>query len=80
MSAGTLPLAAFRTCSLAAIKRIPEDFAGALGAIEKPYTINGMKNALDYISSIVAGDEDVTPPVSLVLAEDWEAILVRRNR
>ncbi|NLR97228.1 response regulator [Rhizobium sp. P38BS-XIX] len=62
------------------IKRIPEDFAGALGAIEKPYTINGMKNALDYISAVVAGDEDVTPPVSLVLAADWEAISMRRHR
>ena len=38
------------------IKKIPEDFAGALGAIEKPYTVNSMKNALAYISAIVAGD------------------------
>jgi two-component SAPR family response regulator len=28
------------------IKRIPEDFTGALGAIEKPYTMNGLQNAL----------------------------------
>ncbi|AYD05208.1 response regulator [Neorhizobium sp. NCHU2750] len=52
------------------IKKIPADFAGALGAIEKPYTMNGMKNALTYISSIVAGDESAEPPASLVLADD----------
>lgn len=52
------------------IKRIPDGFAGAIGAIEKPYTMNGMKNALTYISSIVSGDESAEPPASLVLAED----------
>ena len=52
------------------IKRIPDDFAGALGAIEKPYTMNGMKNALVYVSAVVAGDETVQPPASLILAED----------
>jgi len=50
------------------IKKIPEDFAGAVGAIEKPYTMNGMKNALAYVSAIVAGDDPGLPPVSLVLA------------
>lgn len=52
------------------IKKIPGDFAGALGAIEKPYTMNGMKNALTYISAIVSGDDSLEPPASLVLAED----------
>ena len=55
------------------IKKIPEGFAGALGAIEKPYTMNGMKNALTYISAIVGGDESGAPPASLVLAEDANA-------
>jgi len=55
------------------IKKIPEGFAGALGAIEKPYTMNGMKNALTYISAIVEGDESGSPPASLVLAEDANA-------
>ena len=27
------------------LKRIPEDFAGAIGAIEKPSTVNGIQNA-----------------------------------
>lgn len=48
------------------IKKIPDDFAGALGAIEKPYTLNGMKNALAYISATVAGEGNVAPPASLL--------------
>jgi two-component SAPR family response regulator len=52
------------------IKRIPEDYLGAMGAIEKPYTMNGMKNALAYISAVVSGDHSADPPASLVLAED----------
>jgi hypothetical protein len=55
------------------IKRIPPDFAGALGAIEKPYTMNGMKNALVYVSAIIQGDDSGAPPASLVLAEDANA-------
>jgi len=61
------------------IKRIPDDFAGALGAIEKPYTVNGMKNALAYISAVVEGDFDVEPPASLVLAEDVGSVSLRRH-
>jgi DNA-binding LytR/AlgR family response regulator len=61
------------------IKRIPEDFAGALGAIEKPYTMNGMKNALQFISAILAGDHNVEPPASLVLAEDVQPQAFRRH-
>lgn len=52
------------------IKKLPRDFAGALGAIEKPYTMNGMANALAYIDAVLRGEEGCLPPVSLVLAED----------
>ncbi|MBY3037270.1 response regulator [Rhizobium laguerreae] len=52
------------------IKRLPPDFAGALGAIEKPYTMNGMKNALNHISAIVSENEGPEIPASLVLAND----------
>ena len=48
------------------LKRIPDDFAGAIGATEKPYTINGLQNALSYVAAIVSGENDVTPPPSLV--------------
>ncbi|MBC2775066.1 response regulator [Rhizobium sp. AQ_MP] len=50
------------------IKRIPEDFVGAIGAIEKPYTMNGLQNALAYITRKVAGGETGTPPSGLILA------------
>lgn len=30
-------------------KRIPEDYAGALGVISKPYTERGVHQALDYV-------------------------------
>ncbi|MGE7368376.1 response regulator [Neorhizobium sp. NPDC001467] len=52
------------------IKKLPNGFAGALGAIEKPYTMNGMANALAYIDAVVRGEEGRLPPASLVLAED----------
>jgi len=50
------------------IKKIPEDFAGAIGAIEKPYTVDGMRNALEYLSAVIAGDKNIAPPASLMLA------------
>ncbi len=49
------------------IKRIPDDFAGALGAIEKPYTVNGLQNALDYlVASIEGGASKAVPPNLIV--------------
>ncbi len=30
-------------------KRIPENFAGAVGVISKPYTVNGLESALRYL-------------------------------
>lgn len=50
------------------IKRIPQDFVGAIGAIEKPYTMNGLQNALSYISETVAGGDSVAPPPGLILS------------
>ncbi|KAA9383937.1 response regulator [Neorhizobium galegae] len=61
------------------IKRLPDDFVGALGAIEKPYTVNGMKNALQYISAVLSGNDDFAPPPSLVLAGDIQPPTVRRH-
>lgn len=58
------------------LKRIPEDFAGALGAIEKPYTMNGLQNALQFIEGIVIGAErSVIPPPSLVVSPKLLAAL-----
>lgn len=50
------------------IKRIPEDFVGAIGAIEKPYTMNGLQNALTFISATVAGSDGIAPPPGLILS------------
>ena len=50
------------------LKRIPEDFAGAIGAIEKPYTVNGMQNALRFLGDYVSGNEAAIPPPSLSMA------------
>lgn len=51
------------------IKRIPPGFVGAIGAIEKPYTMHGLKNALTYIGDWVAKGESSAPPAGLILAE-----------
>ncbi|WP_075293102.1 response regulator [Pararhizobium arenae] len=50
------------------LKRIPEDFAGAIGAIEKPYTMNGLQNALSYIDALLDGARPSSAPSSLVLS------------
>jgi len=50
------------------LKRIPDDFAGAIGAIEKPYSVNGFRHALSYLVKRVRGDlADTVAPPSLVL-------------
>ncbi|RJG44608.1 MULTISPECIES: response regulator [unclassified Mesorhizobium] len=41
-------------------KRIPENFAGAIGVIAKPYTLNGLMAALRYLQEGV----HTPPPVS----------------
>ncbi|WP_183851371.1 response regulator [Rhizobium sp. BK379] len=50
------------------IKRLPEDFAGALGAIEKPYTMHGLQNALAYLAKVIDGEAAVVAPPSIVMA------------
>ena len=49
------------------LKRIPDDFAGAMGAIEKPYTMNGLQNALGYLSGRLNGSGQEPAPPSLTL-------------
>lgn len=52
------------------LKRIPDDYAGALGAIEKPYSVNGFRHALSYIVGRLEGKAaDAVAPPSLVLPE-----------
>ncbi|KQX50170.1 MULTISPECIES: response regulator [unclassified Ensifer] len=49
------------------LKRIPADFAGALGAIEKPYSANGLQNALSYLRAVLSGEDLPPPPSSLTI-------------
>jgi DNA-binding response OmpR family regulator len=50
------------------LKRVPEDFAGAIGVIEKPYSVNGFRNALAYLARRVSGDKtsELVPPSLIV--------------
>lgn len=43
-------------------KRIPDHFAGAIGVISKPYTVNGLMAALQYLQEGVRRP----PPVSVL--------------
>jgi DNA-binding response OmpR family regulator len=50
------------------LKRVPEDFAGAIGVIEKPYSVNGFRNALAYLARRVSGGTTSEPvPPSLIV-------------
>jgi len=43
------------------VKRIPDDFAGAMGVIPKPYTHAGFAAALAYIEAKIAGQPAQAP-------------------
>ena len=49
------------------LKRIPPDYAGALGAIGKPYTEAGMVAALAHVAALVGGAVPPGPPPSSLL-------------
>jgi DNA-binding LytR/AlgR family response regulator len=49
------------------LKRIPNDFVGAIGVIEKPYTMHGLQNALSYIARLLRGDTNLTVPPSIIV-------------
>lgn len=54
------------------VKRIPPDFAGAVGVISKPYTANGIENALAFVRDALDGGATPPPPWSLQLAPGLE--------
>ena len=57
------------------LKRVPDDFAGAIGVIEKPYSVNGFRNALAYLARRVSGDEtDILAPPSLIVPVATEQV------
>lgn len=53
-------------------KRIPENFAGAIGVIAKPYTMNGLTAALRYLQEGVRRPPPVSArPVGFTLSPDF---------
>lgn len=59
-------VALFMTANL---RRLPDDFAGACGVIAKPYSEQGVKTALAYLSACLrSGRAPGPPPVGLTLS------------
>ena len=55
------------------VKRIPEDFSGAIGVVAKPYTNAGLRAALHYLVAAVRNPPPrAVPPLSLSLAPHLE--------
>ena len=54
------------------VSMVPEDFAGAIGVIGKPYSLQGIGSALKYLhEGIVAPPPEGVLPRSLTLAPDY---------
>lgn len=54
------------------MKRIPDDFAGAAGAMSKPYTEHGVRTAIAFLEECMrAGRALRPPPAGLVLSPDF---------
>src|SRR5690606_9356698 len=55
-------------------KRLPENFAGAVGVIAKPYTVNGLMAALRYLEQGVRRPPpDEALPVGFTLSPDYNS-------
>lgn len=66
------PMVVFMTANP---KRIPENFAGAIGVISKPYTMNGLMSALRYLQEGVRRPPPVSAlPTGFTLAPDFAAV------
>ena len=55
------------------LKRIPADLVGAIGALEKPYTMNGLQNTLAYIETFMSGGTSRRAPPSMVFPKQLAA-------
>ncbi|HEY8566082.1 MAG TPA: response regulator [Beijerinckiaceae bacterium] len=53
-------------------RRVPTDFAGAYGLIEKPYTDSGLLAALRHIQARLSGERTGEPPPALELAPRYD--------
>jgi two-component SAPR family response regulator len=55
-------------------KRVPDHFAGAVGVIAKPYTMNGLTSALRYLHEGVRRPPPMSKlPVGFTLSPDYAA-------
>lgn len=54
------------------MKRIPDDFAGACGAMSKPYTEHGIRTAIAFLEDCMRkGGCARPPPAGLILAPEY---------
>lgn len=66
------PIVVFMTANP---KRIPENFAGAVGVISKPYTMNGLMSALRYLQEGVRRPPPVSAlPAGFTLSPDFATV------
>jgi two-component system, response regulator PdtaR len=52
-------------------KRIPDDFAGAVGVIAKPYTERAVRNAVHYVIDRLRGGDPGEVPENVSLSPAW---------
>ncbi len=52
-------------------KRIPDDFAGAVGVIAKPYTERAVRNAVRYVLDRLRGGDPGEVPDNVTLSPFW---------
>lgn len=55
-------------------KRIPDDFAGAVGVIAKPYTERAVRNAIQYVATRLRGGHPGQAPDNVVLSPGWRPL------
>lgn len=53
------------------VKRIPDDFAGAAGVLNKPVSTHGLHQALRYIRRRMSADRGGAKPSCLTVAPGW---------
>jgi DNA-binding response OmpR family regulator len=53
-------------------KRIPGDFAGAVGVINKPLSTQGLTQTLRFIRGRMVNDNRHRPPSALTLSPEWQ--------
>ena len=54
------------------VKRIPADFAGAAGVLNKPVSTHGLHQALRFIRARMENDAGAAKPSSLTVAPAWQ--------